>query len=70
MKRPLHLLRAMIAGVTVATITIVACSLALGYSVAEVLVVSLGAAAVLSVVFVILWFINRRRMAHDPKRSG
>ena len=61
MKRPLHVARAMIAGVATAMVTIVACSLAWGYSAAEIVAVSLGVAAIMFVMFVILWLINRRR---------
>lgn len=70
MKRPLHLVRAMIAGASVAIVTIVACSLTLGYSAAEIVAVSLSVAAILLVVFVILWLINRRRTSHGSSRSG
>lgn len=67
-KRPLPLLRAMIAGVVVATVTIVACAIALTYSPAEVVTVSAGVATILLGAFLILWLVNRRRL-RDPNRS-
>jgi hypothetical protein len=65
MKRPLHLVRAMIAGGAIAASAVTACALAWNYTPGEVVAVSLGVACIMLVMFVTMWLINRQRTKHE-----